>query len=273
MFTAMTTKYLSCLASAAITWLALTATPSVCADIYRWTDENGNTVYSDQKRSEHAESTTPNHQSVNYYDKPKAKPQPQKASAATTDGELATLEVVGDQESGQQSDSQPLTEAQCQALFQLSCDEVINWKKYALEACGSDERCADPNYLDRKYRPRTIEELAAIARRAAVRNNNVDDKIDEYLRKKFSNQCENQAALYCQKRGSRCMAQMTAQCDDPRSLGQVLAQYDQLTPLEKQAIIEKARQMATASGENSLDVDQMVASLAQILISQALLGL
>lgn len=239
------------------------------AEIYRWKDAEGNTVYSDQKQSESAEKATLKDKNVNYYAAPKAKPATVKPIQQPVDT-LATLEAMEDKA----EDDGAMSEAECQQQYRRSCEQVDNWEKYALEDCGNDPRCDDPDYLDRKYRPRTTDEMREVARRAGVRKNNIDDKIDDYLRKKFTNQCENQARLYCQQQRSRnCLATVEAQCKDPRSLRQVLAKYDHLSPVEKQAIIEKASKMAVANGENSLDYDQLVASLVDILITSTLMGL
>ena len=249
--------------------LVSTGSGYVKADIYSWKDENGNTVYSDQKTSDKAQPSVQTKQTVNYYSAPQ-KPAPAADNAGGDS--LATLEAVDE---GDDTKAKPLTEKQCQQMYQRSCDQVQNWQKYARKACGNDARCDDPNYLDRKYRPRTTEELREVARKAAVRNNNNDDKIEEFLRKKYSNYCENQAAMFCrqQRNNASCMAQMQSQCEDPRGLDQFLAKYHNLSPQEKKQIIEQAKAMATANGDDSLDYDQMIASLVDILITQALMGI
>lgn len=52
-------------------------------------------------------------------------------------------------------------EQQCQNKFELSCDELLNWKEQAITKCkeerGSDHDCGDDTYL-LKFKPRTIEE-------------------------------------------------------------------------------------------------------------------
>lgn len=242
------------------------------ADIYRWKDAEGNTVYSDQQSSSQAKKAPLNNKSVNYYSAPKPKETAKTPmDSISADNTLATLEALEDENSAAEA---PLSEADCQQLYRRSCDEVVNWEKYARKACGNDSRCSDPDYLDRKYRPRSTAELREVARRAAVRKNNIDDKIDDYLRKKFSNQCENQAKYYCaQQRARNCMEVVVSQCEDPRSLNQVLAKYNNLTLNEKRAIVDKAKKMALASGEDSLNYDELIASLVDILISSAIMGL
>ncbi len=256
--------------------LMLLVAATARAEIYRWTDAQGNTVYSDQKTSEDAASAEPDSDKVNYYS------PPVKKSASPPAGEpetLATLEAVETPAETHEGEAKgdtddALTEAECQEEYGRSCDEVVNWKEKALEDCGDDPRCDDPEYLERKYRPRTRDELLAIARRAAIRNGNAEDDIARFLRRKYSNYCDNQAEAYCQQQRSRqCRQQMRQQCEDPRGLEEVLARYDNLSPAEKQRVIKKAKEMALASGKDSLDWDQMAASLIEILVSQAMMGL
>lgn len=242
----------------------------VNAEIYRWQDENGNTVYSDKHSSDKAHSAPTSDRPVNYFTAANTMDKPAKANADTS-AALATLEAVDD---GDEDKVKPLTEAQCQQLYQRSCDQVHNWQTYARKACGTDSRCDDPAFLDRKYRPRTIEELREIARRSAARNNRNDDNIEEFLKKKYSNYCANQSAMYCrQQRRSHCMDMVKTYCQDPRGLDDILAKYDNLSPAEKKQIIEKAKAMVTANGDNALSYDQMISSLIDILISQVAMGI
>jgi hypothetical protein len=173
------------------------------------------------------------------------------------------------------TDGQPQpTEQQCQQNYNRSCEQISNWQTYAKEQCGSDERCQDPDFLERKYRPRSNEELREIALRAAVRNNNQQQKIALFLTKKYTNYCENQAEMLCRnKLASNCEATMQFYCEDPRDLNDIFRKYDNLSAIEKQAIINKAKQLATASGDQQLDYEQVLASLIEILISQAMLGI
>ncbi len=248
-----------------LTCIVLSSTAAL-ADVYSWKDSDGSTVYSDQKTSGKAKSTATS-SSVNYYTPPVSKP---KQQSPTLSEPLATLSIEEDEPEGEAE----LTEQQCQQQYNLDCDSVKNWRRHALERCGDDSRCEDPEFLDKKYRPRTVEEMQAIARRSAVRNNLQDKKIAQFLTRKYSNYCENQAELYCRsQRSASCDAKMRSYCDDPRGLDDIFARYDNLTPNEKQQIIAKAKQLAMEGGENQLDYEAIAAALIDILIQQALLGI
>ena len=259
-----------------IACLALFTAAAAQAEVYSWTDASGNTVYSDRKTSGKASVTKPNGNPVNYYSAPKPTgtkpPVPSDSRDVTkkTGDKLDKLEAVD----GNSNDPATFTEAQCQQNYQLSCDRVVNWKQYAREACGDEDRCKDPDYLDRKYRPRTVDELREVARRAAVRNNRTNDDIALFLKKKYSNYCENQAAMSCKRqRRSNCVDRVIAYCQDPRSLEMILAKYHNLTPDQKRNIIARAKAMATAGGSNELNYEQMISSLIDILVTQAVMGL
>ncbi len=252
--------------SLSLSCMLLTSTAAL-AEVYSWKNSEGSTVYSDQKTSGDAKSTQSG-STINYYTPPPVKP---KQQTKTPDESLAVLSIAEDEPDKQSTE---LTEQQCQQQYELSCDRVNNWRRYALEQCGDDARCEDPEFLDNKYRPRTIEEMREIARRSAVRNNLQDKKIAQFLTRKYSNYCENQAELYCRnQRSASCDAKMRSYCDDPRGLEDIFARYDNLTPNEKQQIIAKAKQLAMEGGENQLDYEAIVAALIDILIQQALLGI
>ncbi len=246
-------------------WLSTAA----YAEIYSWTDDAGNVIYSDQKASNKAKATQPS-ANVSYYSAVKpATAQRQEAPSAL--GELATLSV---EEESSDSSPAPLSEKECQQQYRRSCDEVVNWQKHAVEKCGNDSRCKDAGFLERKYRPRTTEEVLAIARRSASRNNLLDKRITQFLNKKYTRHCESQAAMYCQKNRSRqCEANMLRYCKDPRSLEDVFRRYDNLSIIERQQIIAKAKQLAIANGDSALDYEKMLVSIVDILISQALMGI
>lgn len=250
---------------------------SASAEIYSWKNDAGNTVYSDQHRSGQAITETSTNSSNYYSPKPnREKMDPVSETTGLTvktseakEQHLATLSATTDQERLVQA----MTESECQQLYRLSCDRVVNWKEYATDACGDDSRCLDDDFLDKKYRPRTTEEMRKIAQRAAIRNNLQDDKIALFLTKKYSNYCANQALMYCQnKRDTQCAATMRSYCDDNRNLKDIFQNYDDLSALEKQKIISRAKSLAMSSGANQLDYEQIVASLIELLISQALLG-
>lgn len=241
------------------------------ADIYSWKDADGNTVYSDQKPSADAKPSTSG-SPVNYYTADKPEPRADNEAVAATNT-LATLSNEDD--SAEERRANKLKKEQdCQDNYRSNCDRVDNWEQYAREACGSDSRCNDPAYLDKKYRPRSNEELQAIARRAGVRNNLHEKKIALFLNKKYTNYCANQAAMVCRNnRDAKCDARIRHYCEDPRGLADIFNQYDHLSMLEKQQIIAKAKKMAMANGGESADYEKLISSLIEILISQAMMGL
>ena len=252
---------------------------SADADIYSWKNDSGNTVYSDQHRSGKtiAETSTnrTNHYSADRNHKATESPSATIVAVATT--QAATTQLNPAALSATTDHGSPaitMTETECQQQYRLSCDRVENWKQYASDACDDDPRCLDDDFLDRKYRPRTIEEMRKIAQRAAIRNNLQDEQIALFLTKKYSNYCANQAAMYCQdKRDSECAATMRSYCADSRDLADIFRKYDNLSAVEKQQIISQAKSLAMSSGDNALDYDQLVASLIELLVSQTLLGL
>lgn len=246
--------------------LCLLASTAAHAEIYSWTDSAGNTTYSDQKPSADAKPTESGN-NINYYTAP---PAVKSEPISNTEPEsLATLTPVAEDEK-----PAAMTEKQCQQQYGKDCDSVNNWRQHALEKCGDDERCLDPAFLDKKYRPRTIEEQRKIAIRSAVRNNLHEKKIARFLTKKYSNYCANQAAMYCQsQRSNSCDAKMRSYCEDPRELEDIFARYDNLTLIEKKQVIAQAKEMAMANGDNQLDYEQIIVSLIDILISQALMGI
>ena len=237
------------------------------ADVYSWKDSDGSTVYSDQKTSDQAKPAKAG-STINYYTPPPSKP---KQASTPLEEPLAVLSIAEDEP---QASKAELTEQQCQQQYSLDCDHVKNWRRYAIERCGDDSRCEDPDFLEKKYRPRSIEEMQAIARRSAARNNLQGKKIAQFLTRKYSNYCENQAELYCtSQRSASCGAQMRSYCDDPRGLDDIFARYDNLTPNEKQQIIAQAKQLAMEGGENQLDYEAIAVALIDLLIQQALLGI
>lgn len=255
--------------------LSLLLCPSMAsAEIYSWTDESGNTVYSDQKTSSKAKQTAPSSR-VNYF-KPVAPNQTLNSEAVKTQSPQPQLlnseQVTSEQDTSTREAA--LTEQECLQRYKKSCNEVTNWQQKAKADCGNAPRCSDAEYLDRKYRPRTTEEVLAIAHRAANRNNRMDDDISRFLNKKYTSVCENQAQTYCaNQRSKQCLSQLKTACSDPRSLKDVFQRYDELSVVEKQQIIEEAKKMALANGGSTLDYNKVLNSLIDILVSQALLGL
>lgn len=243
---------------------------SASAEVYRWTDEAGNVVYSDTKPSATAQPNN-SENTVNFYS-PKHDAKELQAARQIESKPQVIESITNNEEADETSES---SRQDCMAVYGLSCDRVDNWLKYAKEDCGgNDERCEDDAYLDKKYRPRTLAELQTIARQAAIRNNSLERKIDDFLTKKYTNYCANQAELYCRtQRDSSCAQRMTSICQDPRDLDDVFSKYGNLSQIEKQQIIAKAKTMVTDGGENQMDFDKVLSSLIDLLVSQALLGI
>ena len=251
-----------------ITAISLCWSIAIQADVYRSQDADGNITYSDQKPSENATPSRSDN-SINYFTPPKIPEKKPARQPASTPETLSTLEAVADQDS-----EEKMTEQECQELYATSCDKIENWMKYAIEQCGDDSRCSDPAFLEKKYRPRSIKEMQAIARRAGARNNLQDKKISQFLQRKYGNQCEVQAQQYCRTQRSRnCSAQIQAFCNDPRGLDDIFARYDNLTVQEREQIIAEAKALALANGDDPTNYDKLIAGLIDILISQALMGI
>jgi hypothetical protein len=248
-------------------FLSVTA---VQAEVSSWKDASGNIIYSDQKPSAEAKPQGKS-SAINSYHHADTIKQKNPITKITPS---ESLSVITAEEVPQEEAEPVLTEQYCQSNYNRSCDEVSNWESYAKEQCGSDPRCEDPDFLDRKYRPRSNEEIKEIALRAAIRNNNQDQKIAMFLRKKYTNYCQNQAEMLCRNKISRnCQATMKAYCDDPRDINDIFNRYDNLSAAEKRAVIAKAKKLALASGDQQLDYDQLLVSLIEILVSQATLGI
>ncbi|MFA7552696.1 MAG: DUF4124 domain-containing protein [Spongiibacteraceae bacterium] len=257
----------NCLTALSIGLLVNTAAQ---AEIYSSKNADGNTVFTDQRPNQ-ASQPTRTGSTVNYYQPVAAKPANNKSS--NNPSELATLSVEDD-ENKERSEPQ-LTEADCQRDYRLSCDQVNNWMQYAIENCVNDQRCKDPDFLERKYRPRSREEMIAIANKAAIRNNRNEKEIALFLTKKYTDYCDNQAALACRNKANseQCAANILHYCNDSRSLQDVFNKYDNLSANEKHRIISKAKAMAVAGDGNQVNYDKMISSLIEILISQAVMGI
>lgn len=249
------------------------------AQVYSWTDDQGNRVYSDKKPPSQSQASPSVHSttgSVNYYTAPTVKQPVERSIKQTTAAELNSTthqEHAGSIQSDE--DKQPvLTEQQCQQHYRRNCDQVHNWRKYALEQCGDDSRCQNEEYLDQQYRPRTTEEVLAVARRAAARKAMRDKDITQFLTKRYTQYCDNQAKMYCKnKRSKQCKKMMAGVCDESRNLRDVFSQYDNLTPLQKQQIVNKAKQLSMASGKNQKRYDKILSDIIQLFIMQQTMGL
>lgn len=249
---------------------AFTATLLLClsgtnyAEVYSWVDDSGNTVFSDQKSSSGANKTVERNSSatVNYY-------QPQQPT-------MPVLEVVEDElpifsvEPISKRKQKQLNEAQCQETYGLDCDAVINWRQHAIEACGSNARCKDEEFLIRKYKPLTLAEKHQRTLRGAARHNRDEREIRQFLIRKYTPYCQQQAKQYCdyQRQGGNCIEKMENVCLDPRSLSQLLTQYN-LSVFEKEQIITKAKALITLQQEK--DINETITTIIDLIKLQAML--
>jgi len=251
------------------------------ADIYRSTDSQGNTVFSDQKPSIDAKAE-PAPAAINAYNPPvltsKTSEQSPTATAAVKTHKLSNTAARSSAQTSPGKDAQDKkvdanwTEAQCQQHYGYSCERILQWKKYALDACGSDIRCGDEHYLARKYQPVTLQRLQQLARSAAIRNNRRSDEISDFLRRKYTDYCAHQSAMSC-NRDSQCQQSVLDACNDPRSLEQLFAHYQGLSPIEKQRIVAQANALNGGSTSNMASYQQRLGELLSLLLQQALLGI
>lgn len=248
------------------------------AEIYSWVNADGERVYSDQKPANDSDATPiESKSSVNYYNAPPAastppptvhsKPKTSKsksssAKAANSERELSDSEL-------QQLPPTEMTEQQCQQVYGQDCDPVVNWRKYALEACDHDSRCEDDDFLARKYQPLTLEQQLKNANRSGSRNNSQQRKIANFLRKKYTAFCAQQAAQYCiATTDSSCQQRLQSGCREPRSLKQFMMQNN-LNPKEREQVIAQAKELVAL--KNQREIEQGIANLVEMIITPALL--
>lgn len=260
MKTVMNNHYINALATALLLCLH---TAAHADDIYSWVDDNGSTNYSDQPLGG-SQSQTINSEprsAVNYY-------QSQRPT-------MSVLEVVEEQqpvfavEPINKLKQQQWDEDECQKIYALDCDAVYRWREHAIEACGRDKRCEDEDFLARKYKPLTLAEKHRLTLRSSARHHRQDREIRQFLMRKYTPYCEQQAAQYCQSKYSAAQCrEITSACEDSRSLSQLLAQYN-LSPHEKQAIIKKAKTLVTLQQEQ--DINEAISALIDLIKLQAML--
>lgn len=218
------------------------------AEIYSWVDEQGNRMYSDQKPAAGQESTiVQDSGTANYF-----KPQPSQkiTSNPATEQQTESHALLSSQSiDDSSSDSEKaMTEPYCQETYQLPCDRVVNWEEYAIADCDNDDRCEDPGFLERKYKPLPIAEIQRRANSAGARRNAQERKLMKYLRNKYSDQCENQIEAYCRRKpdSRACELTMIQVCEDDRTLEEMLARYNNLSPTQKRRVLALADEMSPA---------------------------
>ena len=253
------------------------------AEIYRSVDSSGATSYSDRQTQSAEPVSDKVKGQVNFYSPPETRQQASEASGEKeTVHDLSTTANSGNGAPvpGVSTTNSKLTEEECQEIYGLECDQVVNWKKYALEKCGNDERCQDPDYLDRKYRPRSISEMLAVAHRAGTRKNRQDRIIQSYITRQYSNLCRDQVESYCADRfksedtkSDSCVQKLKESCEVEYNLNDFLTMYKQLTPVEKEKIIRQAKTRAMEDDEHSLNYAQILDKVFDIYLTQFLSGI
>lgn len=269
-----------------LTMLLSFATMShVSAEVYRYTAEDGSTVYSDQsvkgadakqvdverlqqRSNSYSEPQNSDTATISYLPDPTANRLSDLSSefnadegansAVTTDGAIIDPNT----------DPTKLSEKQCQELYGTDCDHLVNWRKYALEACGHDTRCSDEAFLQRKYQPRLLSEVHKIAYGAARRDNHQTREVELFLLRKYTGFCEQQAVQACRSKSSKCISQKVNQCEDPRSLEDFLSQY-KLTTEEKKVIIARAKELN--STKNQQDLQRLIGNMVDLIIAGMML--
>jgi len=264
---------------------------AVDADIYRSTDAKGTTVFSDQKPTidatpEPAQAPSNAYSPVVKLNKTseRSPAQPTAEFDKTPAGNLVKTHAIkylpstaadGEPSAGSDKATEPVdeswTDAECQQYYDQPCERIVQWKKYAAAACGSDSRCSDEQYLARKYQPVSLQRLQQVARAAAIRSNRQNDEISQFLRRKYTDYCASQSAISCA--GNPCQQNVLDACNDPRSLEQLFAHYQGLTPIEKRNIIAQAKALSANGGSSSNSYQQRLGDLLSLLLSQALLGI
>jgi hypothetical protein len=259
---------------------------TVTADIYSWIDAEGNRVYSDQKQQSQATTYTPQGDTNRLTQYKKAEPaEPATESTSQANTVIEALSSRNDNASsgdrGEEQDTEQLptdpenmTEQQCQYTYGLSCERVIDWRKYALQACGDDERCRDNSYLERKYKPVSIAQSLKVAQRNGARRNMQEKRIQLFLLKKYTDYCAQQAQLLCSSPnngmfGRSCVAQAESYCEDDRSLQEMLAKYDDLSIEQQKQVIAQAKQLTV--NQPVEDIAEILGDIVDILLAQALL--
>lgn len=255
------------------------------ADIYRQVDAEGNTVFTDQRPADAESAARHSYQpaaSLNSYTPP-AQPSPDAVDNAAVDDTAlddtnarakthSTAATAANEKGEKIEEAAPeRSEADCQREYRTDCDHVDNWRDYAIADCTDDPRCADPDFLDRKYRPRSTEELAAIARSSSVRENRLEEELNLYLKKRYTKFCPDLAARSCYQQVDRRQCEKSAEerCRDKRTLAQVLAEHDYLTPAQRIAVIKKAKEMALE--QKLVDSKEILADMVEILLTAAAL--
>ena len=235
---------------------------SLQAQIYSWVDEQGNRIYSDQKPAAGQDATTVNDSGTVNYFQPQPSQQPIQRPVTKQQTESLSLQSNHSKADSSSGTEKLMTEPYCQEIYQLPCDRVLNWKKYALADCDNDDRCEDPGFLERKYKPLPVAEIQRRANSAGARRNAQERKLMKYLRNKYSDQCENQIEAYCRRKpdSRACEVTMIQVCEDDRTLEEMLARYNNLSPAQKRRVLALADEMSP-----TIDWEQATRILGDII--------
>lgn len=161
-------------------------------------------------------------------------------------------------------------------------------KAHAVCAPRDGARCDDDNFLRQHY---SAEILATreVARKAAVRGNREEQRATRELLLQYSGLCESKSAKYCANNPGACSSQLLQGCQSlkqraaacqlqtrqfcngqrnsagcnqamlkqcpsskPQNIDQLLARYDDLTPVQKQRIKQLAAQLKENKDESLL---------------------
>jgi hypothetical protein len=182
-------------------------------------------------------------------------------------------------------------------------DEVDDtaWRAKAHAVCAPRDgaRCDDIEFLRQHYGPQVLA-TREVARRAAVRGNREEQRATRELLLQYSGLCEERSAKFCASNPGSCSLQLQQSCQSlkqravycqaqtrkycarqrnsancnevlqkqcpsakPQDIDQLLARYDDLTPVQKQRIKQLARQLKETRDESL--VDGLISSLMGLL--------
>jgi len=139
--------------------------PFSVAEIYKWTDKNGKVHFSERKPG----NTPSEAVKLKNVNSSKAQKIYQHSTSKNTQSSTTPNSSPASQSPF------PKTEEECIAEYNLSCDQVFNWEKYAMEACRKARYadCDNSSFLARKFKPVTTKQrqIANRARRARIQRN------------------------------------------------------------------------------------------------------
>lgn len=224
--------------------VSLPLTGHASEDIYRSRAEDGSVLFSDQRAAPASAQRQQTPQLQNSY-----RPQQPHSSQPAHNNSGTVLQAV----TGTSPDSTETTPKQrdCEAEYGLTCERVDNWLRYARKACleRGDDRCDDPDYLERRYKPRPLAETREVARRAAIRRNRAEERAVRELQMFFTEYCKDRLETYCstQKEQEKCEERYEQSCRDGGDLEKLLSKYQQLTPVQQARVRQTAERLGVSS--------------------------